>query len=127
MVKKKVFKFKQNDVVDVTEMKTLDSNVIECGRNRFTLHEFKAKGYENDTLQYAAVLYINNKPFFNCSKDESGVTKIIAVDNKSGIFKKCVEAQLKKYKWSMMGHEYILTLEFIADNIANSYYKDGEL
>lgn len=127
MIKQKVLKFKQNGTIDLTENKSFDCNVVECGRNRFTLHQLEFNGYENGILYYSAVLYVNNQPFFTCIKNSAGVTKIVANNNRTDLFRKSVEVQLKKYKWSLMGHEYTLTLEFIADNIANSCFKNKEL
>ena len=121
MIKLKIFKFKQGKTVDLTHTPEFGCNVIECGKDRFTLKDFKIQDGHDDSLPYSATLCINGNPICKCVNDGwGGTTEMTPFDIKTMVIMASVQLNISRYKWSFHGTEFALKLDFIADTLACS-------
>ena len=121
MKKLKIFKFGKNKVVDLSHTPEFGCNAIECGRDRYTLSEFKVQEGHDDSLPYSATLCLNGKPICKCFNDGwGGKTGMQALDNQTKVIMTSIENNLRNFKWSFHGTEFCLKLDFIADALACS-------
>lgn len=119
MKKLKIFKFKQGQTLDLTNSPEFGCNVIECGKNRFTLRDFKIQEGHDDSLPYSAILCINDKPICQCLNDGwGGMTEMKPLDAQSKALMASCQITLSKYKWKYRSTEFVLDLEFIANSLA---------
>jgi hypothetical protein len=124
MQKIKVFKFIQNEHIDLTHTPEFGCNVIQCGRDKYTISNFKAVEGHDDSLPYNAVLCLNDKPICKCSNTGWGEqTEIKPISIQSEAIIASARMKLSKYGWSFRGGEFDLTLDFIADTLALSASK----
>ena len=116
-----IFKFKKNEAIDLTNTPEVDCNAIECGKDRFTLKEFKVQVGHDDSLPYTAILCVNGKSICRCLNDGwGGQTEMTPLDAQSRALMASVQVKIAKYKWSFHGTEFVLDLDFIADTLAIS-------
>ena len=119
MKKKEILKFGKNKVLDLTNSIEVGCNVIECGRDRFTLQEFKLQDGHDDSLPYSALLCLNDKPICRCINDGwGGETEMQALDAQTKVIMASAMTNLRKFKWSYMETIFELKLDFIADTLA---------
>ena len=119
MIKKKPFRFCQNKVVDLSNSPEHMCNVIECGRDKFTLSTFKLQDGHDDSLPYSAILCINGTPLCKCLNDGwGGTTEMTPLGADKAIKMKSLDLHLSKFKWAFKGTEFQLKLDFIADTLA---------
>lgn len=126
MVKKKIFKFLQNKVVDLKASPEALCNIIQCGTNRFTLTGFQLQHGHDDSIPYYATLCINDVPLCTCLNDGwGGTTEMKPITKLQEIKMKSLDLYLSKFKWTYGGQmEMGVTLDFIADTLActEEYY-----
>lgn len=117
MIKVKILKFVKTKPTDLSNNEVF--NVIECGRDRYTLKECRKIEGHDDTLPYNAKLCLNGKPVCICHNDGwGGVTEIKALDIRSKAILSSMRLKVGQYKWSFNGTEFPLEVEFIADTLA---------
>jgi len=117
----KIFKFPKTRVIDLTETPERFCNVIECGRDRFTLKDFKLQDGHDDSIPYSATLCVNGKPLCKCVNDGwGGVTELTAIDIAATASMASLNINLPKFRWSYRGTEFGVTLDFIADVLAST-------
>ena len=117
----KILKFPNNKVLRLTNTSEADCNVIECGKDRFTLQEFQLQHGHDDSLPYYAKLCLNGKPICTCLNDGwGGQTDLRPLDNQMREVMTSMEIALSKFKWSFGGIEFPLSIDFIADTLACS-------
>ena len=126
MKRVKIFKFKKNDVVDLTHTPEFGCNVIQCGKDKYTLTDYKPQEGHDDSLPYSAILCLNNQPICKCLNDGwGGSTELTPVDIRAKAVMASADITLSKFKWSFRTTEMHLTLDFIADTLAIS--RDHEI
>ena len=119
-----IFRFKQNDFVDLTHTPEHGCNVIQCGKDKYTLSNFKLQEGHDDSLPYSAILCINKKPVCKCVNDGwGGQTELMPLDIRSEAIMASAAVSLSKYGWKFHGTEFELKLDFIADTLAISASK----
>lgn len=119
MGKLKIFRFNKKGTTDLSGSPEFGCNVIQCGKNRFTLKDFRKQSGHDDSLPYTAILCMNNKPICRCTNDGwGGLTDTKPINLESEVLMKSIEVNLKNYKWGYMGGDFVLTIDFIADILA---------
>ena len=94
-------------------------NVIECGKDRYTLSNCREIDGHDDSLPYAAKLCLNGKPVCSCFNDGwGGMTELKPLDIASRAILSSMRIKLKQYKWSCGKTEFPFDLEFVADTLA---------
>lgn len=117
----RILKFKKNGYINLDSTPEFDCNVIQCGKDRFTLREFQLQYGHDDSLPYTAILCLNDNPVCRCTNDGwGGLTEIKPLDIKASAILKSIEGNIKNYGWSYMGTKFQLALEFIADTLAET-------
>ena len=115
------FKFKQNDYVDLTHTPEFGCNVIQCGKDKYTLKDFKVQEGHDDSLPYTAILCFNKRPICKCLNDGwGGQTEMTPLDAQAKVIMASAAVTLSKYGWQYMGTKFALDLYFIADTLAIS-------
>lgn len=116
-----IFKFKKNEAIDLSTSPERGCNAIECGKDRFTLKDFKLQDGHDDSLPYSAILCFNGKPVCHCLNDGwGGMTEMKPLDAQTRALMVNIELNISKYKWGYKGTEFALDLEFIANTLACS-------
>lgn len=119
MKRLKILKFKINEYIDLNNGQDVGCNVIQCGKDRYTIKDFKRIGDYDDRVAYTAVLCLNNKPFCKCSNDGfCGLVEIEPVDIQAKAVLASTNIKLSKYGWRFRGGNFKLELDFIADTLA---------
>jgi hypothetical protein len=119
MKRLKIFKFKKGQVVDLTTSPEYGCNAIECGRDRFTLRDFKLQDGHDDSIPYSAILCVNDKPICKCFNDGwGGQTEMTPLDVRSKAMMAGVTLNLSKYQWGFHGTTFNVRIDFIADTLA---------
>ena len=119
MKRVKTFKFKRNGVVDLTDTPECGCNVIQCGKDKFSIREFRVIGGHDDSLPYTAILCINNNPLCKCFNDGwGGDTELTPIDNRARAIMASANVTLSNYEWLYCGTKFKLDLGFIADTLA---------
>ena len=117
MVKVKILKFVKTKPTHLSDNQTY--NVIECGKDRYTLKDCKLVPGHDDTLPYTAKLCLNGRPICSCFNDGwGGVTEIKPLEIKSQAIMSSMRLKLAQYKWVYANTEFPLELEFVADTLA---------
>ncbi len=117
MIKVKILKFVKTKPTDISNNELF--NVIECGKDRYTLKECRLIEGHDDTLPYTAKLCLNGKPVCSCFNDGwGGVTEIKPLDIRSKAILSSMCLKVGQYKLSCNGTEFPLDVEFIADTLA---------
>ena len=116
MAKKKI-QFIKNQALDFSNNLEYACDEIKCGDMTFTMKSFKLQHGHNDSLPYYAILYCNKKPICECVNDGwGGTTSITPLDKSFDI----VKNDLDGYSWAVGKYTIKLTLDFIADILAES-------
>ena len=114
MAKKKL-QFIKSQTLDLTNNSVQTCNVIQCGDMLFTMKSFKLQHGHNDSLPYYAILCCNKNPICECLNDGwGGITLLTPLDKSFDDIQK----GLDDYSWSFKEMKFKLTLEFIADILA---------
>lgn len=121
MKRVKIFRFKQNDFIDLSHTPECGCNVIQCGKDKYTLSNFKLQDGHDDSLPYSAILCLNKKPVCKCVNDGwGGQTELTPLDIQAKAVMASASVTLSKYGWKFRGTEFGLKLDFIADTLAIS-------
>ncbi len=93
---------------------------IQFGDKKFTLKNFRLQIGHDDSLPYAAILCVNNKPICQCLNDGwGGETELTPVGKTTYDDIKQLQDEVKECKWGCgKHHDFDITLDFIADIIA---------
>ena len=120
MLKKiKIFEFKKNVYMDLDKSPEAFCNVIKCGKNRFTLRDFKLQDGHDDSIPYSAILCLNDKSLCKCVNDGcGGQTEMVPVDIRAKAIMASAMVKLQNYGWCSKGMNIDLDLNFIADTLA---------
>lgn len=117
----RILKFKKNGYINLDSTPEFNCNVIQCGKDRFTLRDFQLQHGHDDSLPYTAILCLNDNPVCRCTNDGwGGQTDINPLDIKSSAILKSIEGNINKYGWSYMGTKFQLDLDFIANTLAET-------
>lgn len=115
----KVLNFKENDFVDLTFPINYGYNTIQCGKDKYTLKDFKLQNGHDDSLPYSAILCVNDKPICSCLNDGwGGLTEIIPINVHSRDMLEKINKNLSSYGWQHKGRKFHLVLDFVADLLA---------
>ena len=113
-----VLKFENKVVLNLDECEA-NIDVIEVGKHKFTLRDFKLQDGHDDSLPYSAVLCDNGKPLCNCLNDGwGGMTELKPVSVQSGAIMVSIKKALANFKWSFKGTIFDVTLDWVADTLA---------
>lgn len=114
----KTLEFIKGQVMSLDHSEDFGVEVIVANGNAYTLTSFTELVGHDDSLPYQAELRINGCPLGICFNDGwGGMTEITA---KSPILVKRLNDELEECKWGSMGMEMSLTLDFIADILAQT-------
>lgn len=117
--------FKKGIAVDLTHDNEIYVS-IKCGKNTFTLKNYTKQYGHDDSLPYHAILCVNHKELCECLNDGWGGTTSLHGVNKEMITQlNILRDTIGEYKWSYVygatTQEYPLTMDFIADMLAESF------
>ena len=123
--KVKVLKFSSKNEIELSQENfNEDYDVIQCDKNKFTLSDFKEQVGHDDSLPYTAILCYNGKKVCSCLNDGwGGETELRPLDAASRVLMNNVILKLGlNYKFSYMSTQLTLTLDLIADLLAQGAY-----
>ena len=115
----KSLKFDKKMPLSLDDNKEYMAEVIEVGKNKFTMRDYRPQEGHDDSLPYVGILCNNGKPLCRCFNDGwGGMTELTPVGAAEGAIMKSIANKLGDYKWSFDGTEFDLDIYFIADTLA---------
>ena len=114
-----VLKFEKKVVTNLNQKKEEYYDVIEAGKHKFAIRDFKLQDGHDDSLPYSAVLCDNGKPLCKCINDGwGGQTELSTTNVRDAAVLTSVKKTIGQFKFSYGDVVFDLTLDFIADLLA---------
>lgn len=115
----KSLKFDKKMPLSLDDNKEYMAEVIEVGKNKFTMRDYRPQEGHDDSLPYVGILCNNGKPLCRCFNDGwGGMTELTPIGAAEGAIMKSIANKLGDYKWSFKDAEFDLDIYFIADTLA---------
>lgn len=117
----KSLKFDKKSPINMDNCPEDGCEVIEVGKNKFTMRDFRKQEGHDDSLPYVGILCCNGKPLCKCLNDGwGGQTNMTPVGVAEGAIMKSLANKIGDCKWTYMGTTFDLELDFIADILAQT-------
>lgn len=117
----KVLKFDKKKPIDLNDCPEAGCEVIEVGKNKFTMRDYRPQEGHDDSLPYVGILCCNGKPLCKCFNDGwGGETEMTPVGVAEGAIMRSIANKISDFKWVYKSMVFDLKLDFIADVLAQT-------